>query len=196
MNRKVLITIVALLVTVMVATSLLETVEACGRGWHKKRLFTYKLEARLGSPANTNVDNSGAPTLIIAEGYRPSTSVYECTVTINGKTYSYPEDFNYEEQYHMEMHPLIKEADLTVETTLTFNLPGHPTLKESLTSKLTNMGTPEATYDGTFILTGTKMFCKVTGGGSEEGYYEGEAPNRILIIHHTGLIKGLPFWLR
>lgn len=196
MNKKVLIAIVALLVTAMIATPLLGIAEACKkgqhRGWNKKMIVGYDFEATLGAPVYT-YDESGLPDIIIGESYRPSTSVLECTVTINGETYSYPEDFDYEELGYIEIYPLIGEAKLIVETTLTFNLPGNPTLKEYLEAKLTNMGTPDAKIEGVFILEGTKMFQKVIGGGREEAYDEGVPPNRVMITSHIGLIKGWPF---
>jgi hypothetical protein len=131
------------------------------------------------------------------EGYRPSTSVIECIITINGVAYSYPDDFTYEEILHMEINAVAGEANLTAITTYTFfNLPCKPTLSEHIVAKGTGIGTPEPSYDGKFALSGTKMFCRVAGGGSDVSHYEGEEPNRVMIVSRTGLIKGWPFWLR
>jgi hypothetical protein len=196
LNKKVLTAAVAMLAVAMAATSLLGTADACKGGrhmwWSKKAIVGYDFEATLGAPVYTYYDESGLPDIIIGESYRPAESVLECTVTINGKTYSYPEDFEYEELGYIEIYPLIGEAKLIVDTTFTFNMPGHPTLKEHLEAKLTNMGTPDAEIKGAFILEGTKMFHKVTGGGREDAHHEGVPPDLLMITSHVGLIKGWP----
>lgn len=196
MNKKLMVGIVVLLATVMAATSLLGIAEACmwgqRHGWNKKVIVGYDFEATLGAPVYTVYDESGLPDIIIGESYRPSESVLECNVTINGVTYFYPEDFDYEELGYIEIYPLIGEAVLIVDTTLTFHLPGNPALQEHLKAKLTNLGTPEAKIEGAFILEGTKMFRNVFGGGREEAYNEGVPPNRVMITSHIGLIKGWP----
>jgi hypothetical protein len=196
LNKKVQIAMVALLATAMVAISLMGTVEACGWGrgwwWHRSRCYTYKADVTLGLPVVTYVNASGAPFKIIIEGYRPATSVIECVITINGVEYSYPDDFDYEEVFHMESNGITGDANGTGTTTLTFiNLPGKPSISEHMTSTASG-----GVYDGTFVLSGTKMFHKVSGGGSDTAHYEGEGADEVLVISRTGVIKGWPFWLR
>ena len=76
MNKKIMVAIVALLATAMVATSMLGTVEACGWGrnwgWRRQRFYTYEADAIVGPPVITSTDESGAPFVIIVEGYRPA----------------------------------------------------------------------------------------------------------------------------
>ena len=192
MNKKLLGVMATLLICVIIVTSILGTV-AASKGHNKKMIVGYDFEAVLGAPVYTRYDESGLPDIIIGESYRPSSSVLECNITINGETYYYPEDFEYEELGYIEIYPLLGEAKLIVDTTLTFNMPGNPTLKEHLEAKLTNMGTPEAKIVGAFIIEGTKMFNNVVGGGREDAYNEGVPPDRVMITSHIGLIKGWPF---
>ncbi len=185
MNKKALFAITAFLTIAMVATSLMGTAEALGRGrdWRP-----YKADTILGKPVITYSDDSGAPFHIILEGYRPTTSVIECIIEIDGVEYSYPEDFNYEEFFHMEMNAISGEADLTATTTYTFiNLPSKPTLSEHIVAKQ-----GPTSYDGGFVLSGTKMLRIVVGGGSDQAYYEGEEPDKVLVVSRTGFIIGWP----
>ena len=189
MNKKGLFAIVAFLTIAMVVTSLMGPAEALGRGrdWRP-----YKADAILGKPVITYIDDSGAPFHIILEGYRPTTSVIECIIEIDGVEYSYPEDFTYEEVFHMEMNAVSGEADLTATTTYTFiNLPSKPTLSEDIVAKQS-----PTSYDGGFVLSGTKMFHILAGGGSDQAYYEGEEPDKVLVVSRTGFIIGWPSNLR
>jgi len=140
LNRKVLIAMVALLLTAMMATPLLGSAEACrwGRrwGWNKNRFYTYKADVIAGAPVITNVDDSGAPFQIILEDYRPATNIVECIITINGVEYSYPDDLDYEEVFRMEADGITGDSNLTATTTYTFiNLPGKPSISEHVTGE-------------------------------------------------------------
>jgi len=194
LKRKALGAIVALLAITMAATSLLGTVQACGWGgrWGWHRFYTYNADVIVGPAVVTSVDASGAPFQIIVEGYRPATSVVECTITINGVEYSYPEDFEYEEVFRVEANDITGDSNLTATTTYTFtNLWGNPSISEHITATQT-----AGSYDGSFVLSGTGLFFKVRGGGSDVAHPEGEEPNQVLVISRTGIIKGWPFWLR
>lgn len=195
MNKKIMVAIVALLATAMVATSMLGTAEACGWGrnwgWHRQRFYTYKADGIVGKPVITSTDESNAPFVIIVEGYRPASSVVECIITINGVEYSYPEDFDYEEVFRVEVNGLTGDSNLTATTTYTFiHLPGKPSISEHITAIQSG-----GTYDGSFTLSGTKMFHKVKGGGSDMAHPEGEEPDQVLVISRNGWVKGWPFWL-
>lgn len=191
MNKKVLmlttVAIVALLTSSMIAVS--------QAWWFKKpkpEYVGYDFKAILGTLVLTVNDTSGAPSRIVWEGYRAPEGVIQCNVTINGKVYYYPDDFDYYESFYYEMNLIIRKGLIRVEVTLTFkNLPGHPTLKEWLVTEFTNIGTPEATFHGVFELTGTRMFNKVEGFGLDTGYYIQRAPP-ILYARHFGFIKGWP----
>ena len=89
----------------------------------------------------------------------------------------------------MEINGITGESNMTAKTTYTFiNLPGKPSISEHITAKQSG-----GIFEGTFVLSGTKMFKKVVGGGSDIGYPEGEEPNQLLIISRNGIIKGWPF---
>ena len=191
MNKKVLI-----LATVAILVLLTSSVIAISQAWWFKKpkpeYVDYNFEATLGILVLTVNDTSGAPSCIIWEGYRPPEGVIQCNVTINGKVYYYPDDFDYDESFHLEMNLITGKGVMRVETILTFKkLPGHPTLREWLVTELTNIGTPEATFSGVFELTGTRMFNKVEGFGLDAGYYTQRDPP-ILYAHHFGFIKGWP----
>ncbi len=92
----------------------------------------------------------------------------------------------------MEMNAVSGEANLTATTTYTFiNLPSKPTLSEDIVTRES-----PTSYDGSFVLSGTKMFQIMVGGGSGQAHYEGEEPDKVLVVSHTGFIIGWPSNLR
>lgn len=158
MNRKFIVVFLGFLLF----TASLVSVVAANRGQTRKEYVDYQFDAVLSNPVVSVV---ATPPTIVIEGYRPASGVQSCTVTVDGETYSYPEDFSYSENFRLEGNVVTKEGVLEVETVLTFNLPGKPTITEWLFGKVTNMGTGNMVLDGAFFLTGTKMFNKVEGGG-------------------------------
>jgi hypothetical protein len=183
-NRKILLTVFTLAV-IMVATPYFGTVSA-NRGQNMKEFKSYDVEGILLEITDSQQTMNG-PILII-DGTRLPAGVVEMTATIDGVEYSYPEDFGYAETFHLEINTLDGTGILTVETVLTFNLPGNPEIKEWIVANLVEGG-----FTGTFQLSGTKMFSKVEGGGPDianTGPYNG---GEALFPIHVGLIKGWPF---
>lgn len=169
----------------MLATPFVETV-AANIGQNKKEFKSYTVEGTLIHNVITN-EEVNFP-WYSADGTRASDGVVELVITIDGDEYSYPDDFSYTEKWHLELNLATITGTLTVESAYTFNLPGNPTITEWI---ITNLLVDE--YSGIFQLTGTKMFNKVEGGGTEaglQGLYNGETA---LFVDHTGLIKGWPF---
>lgn len=182
MNRKIIVTF---LVVVLIATSFIAIV-AASRGQNKKEYVDYRFEAVL---TNAEVTVVATPPNIVIEGYRPASGVQSCVVTINGKAYSYPEDFSYAETFRIEGNMITKEGFLQVKTVLTFNLPGKPTVTEWLYGQVTGIGTGNMALQGTFYLTGTKMFNKIEGGGIPLSTQVSGVDYAL----HVGQIKGWPF---
>lgn len=181
MNRKFIVVFTAFLLI----TASLVSVVAANRGQTMKEYVSYKFDAVLSNPVVTVV---ATPPTIVIEGYRPAAGVQSCTVTIDGETYSYPEDFSYSENFRLEGNVVTKEGILEVETVLTFNLPGKPTITEWLFGKVTNMGTGNMVLNGAFYLSGTKMFYKVEGGGIPAS----TQVNGVDYALHIGEMKGWP----
>ncbi len=184
MNRKILL-IGLVFAVVLLATPYFGTVSA-NRGQNMKEWKSYDVEGIL-LEINDSEQTMKGPILII-DGTRLPAGVVEMTATIDGIEYSYPEDFEYAETFHLEINTLDGTSILTVETVMTFDLPGHPELKEWIVANLVAGG-----FSGTFELSGTKMFNKVEGTGPDvanTGPYNG---GTALFPVHVGLIKGWPF---
>jgi hypothetical protein len=181
-NRKILVVVLAV---VLMATPLVSTV-AANRGQTKKEYVDYRFEAVLTNPVVTVVVTF--PTIVI-EGYRPPSGVQSCVVTINGEAYSYPEDFSYTENFRIEGNIITGKGVLEVKTVLTFNLPGNPTVTDWLSGQVTGFDTGSMVLDGTFYLTGTKMFNKVEGGGIPLSTQASGVDYAL----HIGQMKGWPF---
>ena len=183
MHKKVLALV---LVVALMATSLVGTV-AANRGQTKKEYVDYVFDAVLANPVVTVLVDF--PSIVI-DGYRPPEGVVSCVVTINGEGYSYPEAFSYNENFHIEGNMITGDGFMEVTTVLTFNLPGHPKITESIISQVTGVGTGSLAFeDGTFQLTGTKMFNKVEGGGVLLSTQAGGIDYAL----HIGQMKGWPF---
>jgi hypothetical protein len=190
MKKKVLISIITIIAVALVATPVIGSVLA-GRGTNKRTFVTYELKATVDTPEITYTDTSGAPNLIILEGYRPDASKLDINVTINGVLYSYPEDINYEETFRMEFSAITNEGVIIPETVLTFvNLPGKPQIIDFAIGKMTGINTPDQQSEGTVSLAGTKIFSKVEGNGWEKGY---RLPSEAYYTHHLAAIKGWCF---
>lgn len=124
------------------------------------------------------------------DGYRPASGIQSVEVTINGVTYTYPEDFSYNETFHIEANQLTNKSVITVTTTLIFNLPNMPTLTEYMTSQATRYGSTIVTDEGVFYVTGSGIFSRVNGGGFVTS--TGDAATSVDYARHIGLINGWP----
>jgi hypothetical protein len=176
---------------------------AISQAWHpikpKPEYVGFDFKAALGSGfIVTLYDTSGAPSSIIMEGHSTSGRVIKGNITINDKVYYYPDDFDYNETFHIEFSLITKMGFLRAEAIYTFKkLPGHPTLTDWIVSHITNAWDyPNTKYGGQFKITGTKMFDNVEGFGIDEGYYPGPVyppdPTAVSIVHHCGFIKDWP----
>lgn len=175
---------VVVLAVTLFRASMIGTVTA-NRGQTMKQYVNYELNAVLSSPITTVVMN---PPMLIVDGYRPASGIQSCVITINGEDYVYPDDFQYSENFHLEMNTVTHTGTITVKTVFTFNFPGNPTITEWVSGTAVN--TPTSTeFDGTFYLTGTKMFTPVDGGGIMDSY----GMSGTDYATHTGLIKGWIF---
>jgi hypothetical protein len=176
--------IVVLLSSVLAATLVLGA--AAYWGQPREVYVSYRFKATLVDPVVTTTIN---PPYVIVDGYRPPAGILSCNLTINNKTYVYPQDFSYQETFHVEANQVTGKSIMQVTTTFIFNMPGHPVLTEYLTQQATRVGLDSTVDDSVFYLTGTKAFNKVDGGGFTESY----GVNGVDYAIHIGLIKGWPF---
>ena len=108
MKQKIVVVVLAI---ILITTCLVGTV-AANRGQTKKVYVDYKFDAVLTDPVVTVV---ATPPTIVIEGYRPTSGVQSCVVTINGQAYSYPEDFSYTENFRIEGNMVTKEGVIRVD---------------------------------------------------------------------------------
>lgn len=151
------------------------------RGQTMKQLVDYESNGYLGPSEYTS--KKVFPYLYI-DGYRPQEEILAYTVTINGVEYSYPEDFSYTETFQMIIDVRTSTGTADIKLVFTFNLPGNPTIIEYVTSELAG-----GVYQGSFLVTGTKMFNIVEGGGSETATEEEDIMHAV----HSGQVVGWPF---
>ncbi len=183
MNRRIFS---AVTIIIVLCASLFIGIAASNR-LQNAQYVSYRFDAVLSDPvAIVTV----IPPIIHIEGYRPLSGVQSCNVTINGILYTFPDDFSYNETFTVEANQATNKSIYVVTTTLTFNLPGNPTITEWMTQQATQNGNVTTTDDGTFFLTGTGMFSGVGGGGFVRS--SGDTAARIDFAHHIGLIKGWP----
>ena len=182
MKRKI-VCIGVLLCAVLAASLILGT--TANWGWEQRGYVGYKFQAVLDSPVITT---SLEPPILTVDGYRPASGVKSCNVTINDKTYFYPDDFSYKETFHVEANQITGKGIMQVTTTLTFNLPGRPSITEYLTTSFTRTGPNTATDESQFYLTGTRLFGGIDGGGFIESYGVSGTDYAL----HIGLVKGWP----
>ena len=184
--KKRIFMLVLTLMAVSILSGLLVSTVAANRGQTKKEYVDYRFDAIL---TDAVVTVEVTPPHIVVEGYRPPSGIQSCVLTINGEVYSYPQDFSYTESFRIEGNIITQEGVLEVKTVFTFNMPGNPTVTEWLTGQVTGIGTGNMALEGTFYLTGTKMFNKVEGGGTPFSTQVSGVDYAL----HIGLVKGCPF---
>jgi len=176
LKRKNSLILTVSLLTLLAASSIIATSQAWWPMKRKPEYVGYSFELINYEGPLTYVDTSGAPNVVF-EGV--SGEILKCTVTIDDKVYTYPEDFNYSHSYHLEFNVFTGEGFLRSESILTFNLPGHPTISNWIVSQASGLriypnGTyvapEEVKYEGRFEVTGTKQFSRVEGFGLDESY--------------------------
>jgi hypothetical protein len=194
-RRTILIVTVALLM-VLSASSII----AISQAWWKPKpeYVGYDLKVVYGPVTVTSVDASGAPELVIVE-HIIETAV-ECTLTMDDKVYSYPDDFSISVAHHVELNALSGNGLVRTVGTFTFKMPGKPTLTYWGVARITGLWqTPEGTLvnpqdfrgQGEFQLSGTKLFNKVEGFGLGDTIFNPpEYTNQY--VHQIGFIKGWP----
>lgn len=195
MKKKVLLLItvamLALLMTSLIAISL---AGAFDKPKPKYVDYTFRLTTNANAPGGrviTSTDTSNPP-FVVVKGYYTDLSVLTANVTINGVTYVYPKDFDYNFSFHLELNAVNGFGLMMVQETLYFNnLPGHPTLFGLTEEKATSYLAPYANFEfnGNFQLTGTGMFKDVEGYGTAAfGASTG------FVIYHLAQISGWQIW--
>jgi hypothetical protein len=195
-RKTTLILTISLLVLLSVSS-----VIAISQAWwpmkHKPEYVGYTLEIINGEGPLTYIDTSDLPNIIF-EGV--SGDIVECTVTIDDKVYTYPDDFNYSHSYHLEFNAMTGKGFLRSEAIITFNLPGHPTITTWIVSQASGIRlypngtyiTPEEVkYESRFEVSGTKQFNKVEGFGLGEAYLMPPEYTKNY-ANNLGYIKGWP----
>jgi hypothetical protein len=196
MKRKVF-----LLTTVAIIALLTSSFVAVSQAWMFQRpkpeyaVFSLKLNINPSAGMQvTYMDTSNYPN-VIQEASSSEATVVSANITIDGVTYVYPRDFDYNYTGHMEINYITGDGLNIVQETITFkHLPGHPTLtgraEEKMTGFILAPDLDMSHYEefGSYQLTGTKMLSNVQGDGFAIcGVSTG------LMVQHYGLIKGWPF---
>jgi hypothetical protein len=172
-KRKSILVLTVVLLTVLSTSSLIATAQAWWIKKTKSEYVGYTLELVNYEGAITYVDSSNAPNLIL-EGV--SGDIIECTVTIDDKVYTYPEDFSYSHSYHLEFNVLTGEGFARSKSILTFSGSRHPTIMVCAVSRVSGLrmyanGTyvapEEVKYEGRFELSGTRQFNSDEGNNIE-----------------------------
>jgi hypothetical protein len=194
MKKKFLMLTTVTIIAVLLTSSLI----AISQGWFQPKpkpeyvVYDFKLTDDPRASVVTNIDTSGLP-VIIEDAYEPTAGILTASVTINGVLYSFPNDFDYNYTYHLELNTVTGNGLILIQETLYFkNLPGHPTLKGRGEEKITGLITSPLDISheeciGNFQLTGTKMFRDVEGFGTG---MLGQSTG--LVVRHFALIKGWP----
>lgn len=195
MERKTVLVVTVALLMVLSASSIIAISQAWWSQKPKSEYAGYDLKVVFGPPTSVNVDNSGAPELIVIEHIA---GAIEANVTIDDKVYLYPDDFDITVSHHVEYNAITGKGFCRNEGTFTFKLSGRPTLTFWGVSRLTDF---RVASDGTFIspencrgegefkLTGTKRLSNVEGFGLGDMYF---APPEYThqYVHQIGYIKG------
>ncbi len=121
-----------------------------------------------GARVITSINNSSYPFVII-DGYYTNASITTANVTINNMTFVYPDDFDYNYTFHMELNNATGFGIMLVQETLSFrNLLGNPALIGLSEEKATNYTAPFTSFEfmGNFQLVGSGIFGGVKGFGT------------------------------
>ena len=198
MKRKIMLIVAVSLLMVLSASSIIAVSQAWRPINPKSEYVGYDLKVVYGPVTVTYVDATGAPELVIVEHIIKNAS--ECTITIDDKVYSYPDDFDITATHHIELNALTGNGLVRTECAFTFKLPGCPTLMFWGVARITGfLQTPDGTLinpedfrgQGEFELTGTKRFSKVEGFGLGNTMFNPpEYTNQY--VHQIGYIKGWP----
>jgi len=192
MNRKILVASIVVLVAVL-SSSLVVVSQASFGGFLSSYVdYTFRLTMNPNATdarVITSVDASNYP-IVVIEGYYTNASIVTANVTINDVTYVYPDDFDYNFIFHLELNNATGFGLMMVQETLRFtNLPGNPTLCGRTEEKATNYMAPytDFEFNGAFQVTGTKMFRWVEGEGiGAFGATTG------FVVYHFAQIRGWP----
>ena len=198
MKRRNILLLAITLGVLLSTSSIIAVSQAWGPKKPSKEYVGYDFKVVYGPVTVTYVDASGAPQLIIVE--HVVDSAVEATLTIDDKTYSYPNDFAIAVTHHVEFNALTGEGVVRTAGTFTFKVPGYPTLTFWGVARMTGFWQgPDGTLinpedfrgQGQFELTGTKCFNKVDGFGLGDTMFNPpEYTNQY--VHQIGFIKGWP----
>ena len=197
-KRNIMLIVAVSLLMVLLASSIIAVSQAWWKVKTKPAYVGYDLKVVYGPVTVTYVDASAAPALVIVEHIIENAS--KCTITIDDKVYSYPEDFDITATHHMELNALTGNGLVRTEGAFSFKLPERPTLTFWGIARITGFSqTPDGTLinpedfrgQGDFELTGTKQFNKVEGFGLGDTILNPpEYTNQY--VHQIGYIKGWP----
>jgi len=167
-NKKVLILITAVLVGVLASSILVMSLAgACLNPKPEYVMYDFRTLQTSGVVTNEKVTGS----TVVLDEYFPDTTIVTANATINGVTYYYPQDFDYNVTVHLEFDSVTGYGICMLYETLYFNnLPwGHSScstlvgMASEKASGLTSHATSE--FNGYFQLTGTGIFRNVQGSG-------------------------------
>ncbi len=191
MNRKTLI-LVTLLLSAALASSLMVLSQATFLRPPQYVDYTFRLVENpnaTNARVITSMDTSNYP-MVVIKGYYTNASIVTANVTINDVTYTYPNDFDYNFSFHLELNNVTGFGLMMVQETLYFyNLPGNPTLNGRAEEKATNYMAPFTDFEfiGNFQVTGTGMFRGVEGYGTAAfGASTG------FVVYHFAQVSGWP----
>ena len=179
----------------LAAVLAISSLVALSQAWHlsKSDYVSFDFQGVYVRGVST-VDNTSAPNLIKITG---NNTLINGNLTIDGKTYFYPQDFSINSTFQIEYSAVTGEGINRVQNTLTFNMANNPTITIWGVTRITGFPSSPLTgsfnntkIDGEFQLTGTEQLSTVNGFGLQSGRYL--PPDMNLNGHIFGYIRGWP----
>ena len=196
MNKKILMLITIATLSILVSSMIVVS----QAGWTPKSEYvSYDYEVKMGPFTIISVDASELPIIKIESVHD---NIIELTITIDDQVYTYPDDFDLIATGYAEFNAVTGEGFSRTEGTIIFKMPGSPTLRHTVVSRLSGYETAEGgipvnpenrKIEGEFRLSGTKRFTMVDGFGLTEGHSFPPPDFTGTQIHQFGFIKGWPF---
>ncbi|MCW3999489.1 MAG: hypothetical protein NWE93_04565 [Candidatus Bathyarchaeota archaeon] len=189
MRKKILTLITAIALTSILAVS---SLVAVSQAWFpsKSEYVSFDFQGVYLRGVSV-VDNASAPNLIKVTG---NNTLIQGNLTVDGKTYSYPQDFSVNSTFQMEYSAVTGEGIVRVQNTLTFNMANNASITVWGVGRVSGFpSTATGSFnntklDGEFQLTGTEQFTSVNGFGLQNGRYP--PPDMNLNGHMFGYIRG------
>jgi hypothetical protein len=184
-----------ILTITLVAVLTISSMAALSQAWHpsKPDYVSFDFQGVYVKGVST-ADNTSAPNLIIVTG---NNTLINGNLTIDGKTFFYPQDFSTNSTFQIEYSAVTGEGINRVQNTLTFNMANNSTITMWGVVRITGFPSSPLTgsfnntkLDGEFQLTGTKQLSTVNGFGLQSARYL--PPDMNLNGHIFGYIRGWP----